>query len=80
MSYLLDFIKNLIDEFDKLPSIGPKTATRLVFNLLHRKEDIKSFSDSLKEAYDSYARGGVYAWEKSRELERKGQLKKNLNL
>ena len=52
MSYLPDFIKNLIDEFDKLPSIGPKTATRLVFNLLHRKEDIKSFSDSLKEAYD----------------------------
>ena len=35
---------------------------------------------ALKEAYDSYARGGVYAWEKSRELERKGQLKKNLNL
>ncbi len=35
---------------------------------------------ALKEAYDSYARGGVYAWEKSRELERKGKLKKNLNL
>ncbi|MAG61053.1 hypothetical protein CL619_04660 [archaeon] len=37
-------------------------------------------SYALKEAYDSYARGGVYAWEKSRELEKKGQLKKNLNL
>ena len=35
---------------------------------------------ALKEAYDSYARGGVYAYEKSRELEKKGKLKKNLNL
>ncbi len=35
---------------------------------------------ALKEAHDSYARGGIYAYEKSRELERKGQLKKNLNL
>ncbi len=51
MSYLPDFIKNLIDEFDKLPSIGPKTATRLVFNLLHRKEDLRSFSEALREAY-----------------------------
>ena len=35
---------------------------------------------ALSEAYDSYARGGVYAWEKSKELERKGKLKKHLNL
>jgi sugar phosphate isomerase/epimerase len=35
---------------------------------------------ALEEAYDSYARGGVYAWEKSKELEKKGKLKKNLNL
>ncbi len=52
MSYLPDFIKNLIDEFDKLPSIGPKTATRLAFNLLHRKEDLLSFEKALKEAYE----------------------------
>ena len=47
-------------------------------------EMIKNIQSShkyaLQEAYDSYARGGIYAWEKSRELERKGKLKKNLNL
>ena len=51
MSYLPNFIKTLIAEFDKLPSIGPKTARRLVFNLLHRKEDLKSFAQALNEAY-----------------------------
>lgn len=51
MAHLPDFIQKLISEFDKLPGIGPKTASRLVFDLLHRKEDIKSFSESLREAY-----------------------------
>jgi len=51
MSYLPNFIKNLITEFDKLPGIGPKTAIRLVFNLLHRKEDLQSFAQALNEAY-----------------------------
>lgn len=52
MKHLPNFIQQLISEFDKLPGIGPKTASRLVFNLLHRKEDIKSFAQSLEEAYD----------------------------
>ena len=52
MSYLPNFIKKLIEEFDKFPSIGPKTASRLIFNLLHRKDDIKILSDALNEAYE----------------------------
>lgn len=52
MRHLPDFIQKLIDEFDKLPGIGPKTSTRLVFDLLHRREDIKDFAQSLNDAYD----------------------------
>lgn len=52
MRHLPDFIQKLIDEFDKLPGIGPKTSTRLVFDLLHRREDIKEFAQSLNDAYD----------------------------
>lgn len=50
MKHLPDFIQKLIAEFDKLPGIGPKVATRLVFNLLHRKEDIRSFAQALNNA------------------------------
>ncbi len=52
MRHLPDFIQKLIDEFDKLPGIGPKTSTRLVFDLLHRREDIPEFAKSLNDAYD----------------------------
>ena len=51
MAHLPNFIQNLINEFDKLPGIGPKTASRLVFDLLHRKEDIKSLADNLNIAF-----------------------------
>lgn len=50
MKHLPSFIQDLIDEFDKLPGIGPKTASRLVFDLLHRKDDIRSLSRALDEA------------------------------
>ncbi len=50
MSYLPDFIQKLIAEFDKLPGIGPKTASRLVFNLLHRPDDVRSLAQALTEA------------------------------
>lgn len=53
MKHLPDFIQKLIYEFDKLPGIGPKTSSRLVFNLLHRKEDIKSMAQALSEAYNN---------------------------
>ena len=49
--HLPDFIQKLIAEFDKLPGIGPKTASRLVFDLLHRKDDIKSLADALELAH-----------------------------
>lgn len=53
MRHLSPFIKKLIDEFDKLPGIGPKTSARLVFNLLHRKEDIRNFANALNDAYQN---------------------------
>ena len=53
MNHLPDFIQKLIADFDKLPGIGPKSASRLVFNLLHRKEDIKELADNLNEAYNN---------------------------
>lgn len=43
-------LQNLINEFSKLPGIGPKTASRLAFYLLKQKEsDLALFADALKE-------------------------------
>lgn len=43
-------ITKLIESFERLPGIGPKTAQRLTFRLLHFPEDeIKRFADSLLE-------------------------------
>ena len=42
-------IANLIESFERLPGIGPKTAQRLTFYLLHfPQEDIERFADNLK--------------------------------
>ncbi len=51
MAYLPDFIQKIINEFDKLPGIGPKTSTRLAFDLLHRKADMKELARALDDAY-----------------------------
>ncbi len=41
-------IKNLIESFQKLPGIGPKTAQRLTYYLLHvPQEELEDFSDAL---------------------------------
>ncbi len=41
-------IKNLIDEFSKLPGVGPKTAARLTFYLLTKSEsDIEKLGSSV---------------------------------
>ncbi|MFA7244419.1 MAG: recombination mediator RecR [Patescibacteria group bacterium] len=41
-------IQNLIDQFSKLPGVGPKTAARLTFYLLTKPEtDIKSLGDAV---------------------------------
>ena len=50
MAYLPDFIQKIINEFDKLPGIGPKTSTRLAFDLLHRKADMKELARALDDA------------------------------
>jgi len=43
-------IKNLIDDFAKLPSIGPRQAARIVFSLLSKQGDfIDKFSSDLLE-------------------------------
>lgn len=44
-------IKKLVDQFNKLPGIGPKTAERLTFWLLKKEQkDLDEFAQSLKEA------------------------------
>ncbi len=41
-------IQNLINEFSKLPGIGPRTAARFAFNLLRRPDyDLKLLSDAI---------------------------------
>lgn len=41
-------IQNLINEFSKLPGIGPKTASRLTFYLLKNQElDLQSFAQAI---------------------------------
>ncbi|MBN1162131.1 recombination protein RecR [Patescibacteria group bacterium] len=41
-------ILRLIESFERLPGIGPKTAQRLTFHLLHfPQEDLQRFADSL---------------------------------
>jgi recombination protein RecR len=43
-------ISRLIDNFQRLPGIGPKTAQRLTFQLLHfPQEELEKFADALKE-------------------------------
>jgi recombination protein RecR len=44
-------LERLLQEFAKLPGIGPKTAERLVYYLLRQpKEALATFADSLKQA------------------------------
>lgn len=48
MSTLPKSIQNLINEFGKLPGIGPKTASRLAFYLLKNPElDLQSFAAAI---------------------------------
>jgi recombination protein RecR len=52
MSYTLPLAR-LIEEFQKLPGIGPKSAQRLAFHVLKQSsEDVRVFSDALLEARD----------------------------
>ena len=48
MSHLPSSIQNLIDEFSKLPGVGPKTAGRLVFYLLSKpNSDIENLGSAV---------------------------------
>lgn len=41
-------IRQLVEKFERLPGVGPKSAQRLVFYLLHHPEsELKDFSDKL---------------------------------
>lgn len=51
MSYYSPTIEKLIESFEKLPSIGHKTATRLAFHMLNLNiEDTQEFINSIIEA------------------------------
>ena len=51
MSYYSPSIEKLIESFEKLPSIGHKTAIRLAFHMLDMsKEETEEFISSIKEA------------------------------
>lgn len=51
MSYYSPSIEKLIEGFEKLPSIGHKTAVRLAFHILNAgEEDVKDFIDSITNA------------------------------
>ena len=51
MSYYSPSIEKLIESFEKLPSIGSKTAARLAFYMLDRsEEEVKEFVDSIVNA------------------------------
>lgn len=50
MAFQIKSIETLINEFRKLPGIGPKSARRIVFYLLKQsKNEIKNFADALIE-------------------------------
>jgi recombination protein RecR len=51
MQHFITPINRLIEEFSKLPGIGRKTAQRLAFHILERKEDdVKRFAYALVDA------------------------------
>lgn len=48
-------ISDLIDSFQKLPGIGPKTAQRLAFYLLHvPQSELDGFAESLSNLKKKY--------------------------
>ena len=50
MGYYSPSIEKLVESFEKLPSIGHKTAQRLAFYMLDlSEEEINEFVDSLEE-------------------------------
>lgn len=53
MNYYPEVIQNLINEFNKLPGIGPKTSERFIFYLLKQpRSEIAKFSQALEHLRD----------------------------
>ena len=49
-------VQRLIDEFKKLPGIGPKSAQRLVFHLIRRpNEDCEKLAEAVSQLKGSLA-------------------------
>lgn len=54
MDYYSSEISRLIESLSSLPGIGPKSAQRLAFHILHMpKEDVKRIADSLVSAREN---------------------------
>ncbi|MBQ7543042.1 MAG: recombination protein RecR [Clostridia bacterium] len=50
-------LQNLINQFERLPGIGHKTAQRLAFHVLTmQEEDVRAFADALTEAHSKIHR------------------------
>jgi recombination protein RecR len=60
MQYTSESLERLINEFSKLPSIGRKTAQRLVFHLLKQpKEDVLALSKALIDIKEKIGRCSI---------------------
>ena len=54
MDYYSSQISKLIEELSRLPGIGPKSAQRLAFHLIHMpKEQVKELADSMIDAREN---------------------------
>lgn len=54
MDYYSSQISKLIEQFSRLPGIGPKSAQRLAFHLIHMpKEQVKELADSMMDAREN---------------------------
>ena len=54
MDYYSSQINKLIEEFSRLPGIGPKSAQRLAFHLIHLpKEQVKELADTIIDAREN---------------------------
>ncbi|MDN5346552.1 MAG: recombination protein RecR [Clostridia bacterium] len=51
MQYYAQPVARLIEELHKLPGVGPKTAQRLAFHILHRpEEEVRALAEAILEA------------------------------
>lgn len=54
MDYFSSQISKLIEQFSRLPGIGPKSAARLAFHLIHMpKEQVRELADSMIAAREN---------------------------